>query len=145
MHAGRKGSCVALFLSFSAVSNAAAGGWSDRLIGPSAVPFHEGYPVPREMTIKEIEEHVVAFKEAARRAVTAGYDVLNIHAAHGYLLSEFLSPVANKRTDKYGGSFENRIRFLVEIVDAVRATIPESMPLVVRYVEKNLTSRLRAT
>ncbi|KAF9030684.1 FMN-linked oxidoreductase [Hymenopellis radicata] len=132
MHAGRKGSCVALYLSFSAVSNAAAGGWSDRLLAPSAVPFHEGYPVPREMTIKEIEEHVVAFKEAARRAVTAGYDVLNIHAAHGYLLSEFLSPVANKRTDKYGGSFENRIRFLVEIVDAVRATVPDSMPIVVR-------------
>ncbi|KAJ4469743.1 FMN-linked oxidoreductase [Lentinula edodes] len=132
MHSGRKGSCVALWLSFSAVATPAAGGWPDKIVAPSAVPFEPGYPVPHALTIKEIEEVVVAFKNSAQRAVTAGYDALNIHAAHGYLLSEFLSPVANKRTDKYGGSFENRIRLVLEVIDAVRAVIPDTMPLVLR-------------
>ncbi|KAJ4487938.1 FMN-linked oxidoreductase [Lentinula aciculospora] len=139
MHSGRKGSCVALWLSFSAVATPAAGGWADKIVAPSAVPFEQGYPVPHALTIKEIEEIVVAFKNSAQRAVTVGYDVINIHAAHGYLLSEFLSPVANKRTDNYGGSFENRIRIVLEIIDAVRAVIPETMPLVLRSVSLDLT------
>ncbi|KAJ3807411.1 hypothetical protein EV368DRAFT_86640 [Lentinula lateritia] len=113
MHSGRKGSCVALWLSFSAVATPAAGGWPDKVVAPSAVPFEPGYPVPHALTIKEIEE-VVAFKNSAQQAVIAGYDVLNIHAAH----------------DKYGGSFENRIRLVLEVIDAVRTVILDTMPLV---------------
>jgi 2,4-dienoyl-CoA reductase-like NADH-dependent reductase (Old Yellow Enzyme family) len=133
MHSGRKGSCVSLFLSFSGIASALEGGWPDRVVGPSDVPIDPSYPLPRELTVNEIQEIVIAFKDSARRAVTAGYDIINIHAAHGYLLSSFLSPHANRRTDKYGGSFENRIRILIEVIDAIRAVIPESMPLIVRY------------
>ncbi|KAJ6586751.1 NADH-dependent flavin oxidoreductase [Mycena sp. CBHHK59/15] len=132
MHSGRKGSCVALWLSFSGIASAVAGGWPDKIVGPSDFPIDSSYPVPRQLSIQDIAELVIAFKDAARRAVTAGYDVINIHAAHGYLLSSFLSPHANKRTDKYGGSFENRIRILIEVIDAIRAVIPETTPLVVR-------------
>ncbi|KAF7368431.1 NADH:flavin oxidoreductase 1 [Mycena venus] len=132
MHSGRKGSCVALYLSTSATATSVAGGWPDKIVGPSDLPFAPSSPVPRQLSIQDIDEVVIAFKDAARRAVTAGYDVINIHAAHGYLLSSFLSPHANRRTDKYGGSFENRIRILIEIIDAIRAVIPETMPLVVR-------------
>ncbi|KAJ7159992.1 FMN-linked oxidoreductase [Mycena crocata] len=132
MHSGRKGSCVALYLSFSGIAGKASGGWTDRLAGPSDFPIDPNYPKPREMSIEDIHDIIIAFKDSARRAVTAGYDVINIHAAHGYLLSSFLSPHANHRTDKYGGSFENRIRLLLEIIDAIRATVPETMPIVVR-------------
>lgn len=133
MHSGRKGSCVALYLSTSSTARSVEGGWPDKIAGPSDLPFDPSYPAPRQLSIQDIDEVIIAFKDAARRAVTAGYDVINIHAAHGYLLSSFLSPHANRRTDKYGGSFENRIRILVEIIDAIRAVIPETMPLVVRY------------
>jgi 2,4-dienoyl-CoA reductase-like NADH-dependent reductase (Old Yellow Enzyme family) len=119
-------------MSFSGVASALEGGWPDRLVGPSDVPIDPVYPLPRALSAQEIKEMVIAFKDAARRAVEAGYDVINIHAAHGYLLSSFLSPHANKRTDEYGGSFENRIRLLIEVIDAIRAVIPETMPLVVR-------------
>ncbi|KAJ7688926.1 hypothetical protein B0H14DRAFT_869029 [Mycena olivaceomarginata] len=132
MHSGRKGSCVALYLSTSSTARSVEGGWPDKIAGPSDLPFDPSYPTPRQLSIQDIDEVIIAFKDAARRAVTAGYDVINIHAAHGYLLSSFLSPHANRRTDKYGGSFENRIRILVEIIDAIRAVIPERMPLVVR-------------
>lgn len=132
MHAGRKASTVALWLSFSAVARPVEGGWPDKIVGPSAIPFSEAAPVPKELSKEEIADLVIAFSESARRAVEAGYDVINLHAAHGYLLSEFLSPVANKRTDEYGGSFENRIRFLIEVIDAIRAVIPNGMPLIVR-------------
>jgi 2,4-dienoyl-CoA reductase-like NADH-dependent reductase (Old Yellow Enzyme family) len=132
MHSGRKGSCVALFMSFSGVASALEGGWPDRIVGPSENPIDPAYPRPRALSVQEIAGMVIAFKDAAVRAVTAGYDVINIHAAHGYLLSSFLSPHANRRTDGYGGSFASRIRILIEVVDAVRAVIPETMPLVVR-------------
>ena len=81
-----------------------------------------------------IQQVISAFVDAAKRAVIAGFDVIEIHNAHGYLLHSFLSPVSNKRTDHYGGSFENRIRLTLEVVDAVRAAIPDDMPLFLRYV-----------
>ncbi|KAJ6602737.1 FMN-linked oxidoreductase [Mycena vulgaris] len=132
MHSGRKGSCVALWLSFSGIATAVAGGWPDKIAGPSDFPIDPSYPVPRQLSVEDIVDLVIAFKDAARRAVTAGYDVINIHAAHGYLLSSFLSPHANRRTDEYGGSFENRIRMLIEVIDAIRAVVPETMPIIVR-------------
>jgi 2,4-dienoyl-CoA reductase-like NADH-dependent reductase (Old Yellow Enzyme family) len=84
--------------------------------------------------LEGIQKVISAFADAAKRAVTAGFDVIEIHSAHGYLLNAFLSPMSNKRTDQYGGSFENRIRLTLEVVDAVRAVIPDHMPLFVRYV-----------
>jgi len=89
-------------------------------------------PVPKELTTKHIARIVKAFADAAARAVKAGIDVIEIHNAHGYLLQSFLSPISNQRTDEYGGSFENRIRLTLEVVDAVRAVIPEDMPLFLR-------------
>lgn len=89
------------------------------IIAPSAIPFH-GMKTPEEMTIQQIKETVVDFQKAAGRAKQAGFDVLEIHAAHGYLINQFLSPLVNKRTDEYGGSRENRYRFLREIIDAVK-------------------------
>jgi 2,4-dienoyl-CoA reductase-like NADH-dependent reductase (Old Yellow Enzyme family) len=87
---------------------------------------------PHELTPAELREIVEAFVAAAKRSVRAGFDVIEIHAAHGYLIHEFLSPLANHRTDEYGGAFENRIRFAIEVVKAVRAAIPDSMPLLLR-------------
>lgn len=111
--------------------DAAAGGWRP-VLGPSPVPFKEGYPVPEALDEAGIQRIVTAFVEAAERASRAGFQVAEIHAAHGYLLHQFLSPLANRRTDRYGGSFENRIRFLREVVDAVRSEWPEDKPLFVR-------------
>ncbi|HEY1134894.1 MAG TPA: NADH:flavin oxidoreductase/NADH oxidase, partial [Nocardioides sp.] len=108
---------------------AADGGWTT--LGPSATAF-TGYAAPRAMSTDDIAAVVTAFGDAARRADAAGFDVVEVHAAHGYLLHEFLSPLANERTDSYGGSFENRIRIVVEVVDAVRATWPEEKPVLVR-------------
>jgi 2,4-dienoyl-CoA reductase-like NADH-dependent reductase (Old Yellow Enzyme family) len=107
------------------------GGWA-RVLAPSAVPFKEGWIVPQALTTGEIAEIVEQFAAAARRALIAGFRVIEIHAAHGYLLHEFLSPITNKRGDEYGGSFENRTRALREVVGAVRGVIPEGMPLIVR-------------
>lgn len=108
-------------------------GWPEDVVGPTAKPFTETYPKPKELTKEGIKKVVDAFKDAAVRSVKAGFDVIEIHAAHGYLLSSFLSPNVNTRTDEYGGpSFENRIRFLLEVVDVVRSVIPETMPLFVR-------------
>lgn len=106
------------------------GGW--QTIAPSAVPYKEGLPVPREMSVDEIHEMVGKFRDAAARALKAGFKVLELHGAHGYLIHEFLSPYSNKRTDKYGGSFENRSRFLLEIVAAVHEVWPADLPLFVR-------------
>jgi 2,4-dienoyl-CoA reductase-like NADH-dependent reductase (Old Yellow Enzyme family) len=94
--------------------------------------FTEGYPLPRPLSIDEIKHIVSAFAAAARRACEAGFRVIEIHAAHGYLIHEFLSPLTNQRTDPYGGSFENRTRMLREIVAAVRGSWPEGAPLFVR-------------
>jgi len=96
------------------------------------LPFIPTDPQPKELTLEGIENIVKAFAEAAKRAVAVGFDVIEVHSAHGYLLSSFLSPTSNKRTDKYGGSFENRIRLTVEVVDAIRAAIPKDTPLFVR-------------
>lgn len=101
-------------------------------MGASAIRWGEGYAMPREMSRSDIQGVVEGFRDAARRAVQAGVDVIEIHGAHGYLISSFLSPISNRRTDEYGGSFENRIRLLVDVVKAVREVIPEGMPLLVR-------------
>ncbi len=107
------------------------GGWLP-VLAPSAKPFREGWMVPHAMSAQEIAGVVRAFARASERAVAAGFRMLEIHAAHGYLLHEFLSPLTNRRTDAYGGSFENRTRALREVVSAVREVVPEAMPLAVR-------------
>ncbi|KAF8156008.1 hypothetical protein B0H34DRAFT_517522 [Crassisporium funariophilum] len=131
-HAGRKASNVAPWLNSGPLAGPEVGGWPDEVVGPSNVPFHESYATPKELDVAGIKRIVKAFVNGAKRAVEAGFDVIEIHNAHGYLLSSFLSPVSNKRTDDYGGSFENRTRLTLEIVDAVRAVIPEDMPLFLR-------------
>lgn len=131
-HAGRKASTVAPFLSFGDTAHLDVNGWPNDVIGPSAIPFSDTFPMPREMTLAEIEEVKADFVRAAMRAVKAGFDVIEIHNAHGYLLGNFLSPTSNKRTDKYGGSFENRVRLTLEIVEGIRAAIPKDMPLFLR-------------
>src|SRR6202171_4767648 len=90
----------------------AAGGWA--VVGPSAVPFDEGHPVPKALDEAGIEEIIAAFEAATRRALAAGFRLIEIHAAHGYLLHEFLSPLSNRRADEYGGSLENRVCIFVE-------------------------------
>ncbi|KAH9934527.1 FMN-linked oxidoreductase [Epithele typhae] len=132
-HAGRKGSVAPVWHAGHEVvpPGARTGGFADDLVAPSAVPHDVGV-VPRAMTVEDIKAMVRAFVDAARRAVEAGVDVVEVHAAHGYLLHSFLSPVTNRRTDDYGGSFENRARLLLEVVDAVRAVVPDTMPLFVR-------------
>lgn len=110
---------------------------------PSAIAFNEQYKTPTEMTIEQIEQTIIQFKEAAERAIRAGFEVLEIHAAHGYLINEFLSPLTNKRTDQFGGSAENRYRLLSRIIDVIRSIW--NGPLLVRvsayeYVEGGLTA-----
>jgi NADPH2 dehydrogenase len=105
---------------------------SDTPVAPSAIAFSEDYRTPREMTVHEIRDVVQAFRDAARRALMAGYDLLEIHAAHGYLIHEFLSPITNKREDMYGGSLVNRTRFLREVLMEVREVWPEDKPLIIR-------------
>jgi NADPH2 dehydrogenase len=105
---------------------------SDTPVAPSAIAFSEDYRTPREMTVHEIRDVVQAFRDAARRALMAGYDLLEIHAAHGYLIHEFLSPLTNKREDMYGGSLVNRTRFLREVLIAVREVWPENKSLIIR-------------
>jgi len=131
-HAGRKASTVAPWLSHGATASSAAGGWPDDVFAPSAIAFNDKYPVPKEMTLENIAQLKKDFVAAAQRAVKAGFDVIELHNAHGYLLHEFLSPATNKRTDIYGGSFDNRVRLTLEIVELIRETIPKDMPLFVR-------------
>jgi 2,4-dienoyl-CoA reductase-like NADH-dependent reductase (Old Yellow Enzyme family) len=107
------------------------GGWSN-IAAPSSIAFAEGYGKPHELDAAGIAEVKAAFAAATRRALAAGFDIVEIHAAHGYLLHEFLSPLSNHRTDNYGGSFQNRIRLLVETADAIRAEWPDDRPLFVR-------------
>jgi 2,4-dienoyl-CoA reductase-like NADH-dependent reductase (Old Yellow Enzyme family) len=102
------------------------------VVGPSAIQHLEGWPIPRELGTAEITEVVEAWASAARRAVAAGFDVLEIHGAHGYLVHQFLSEAANKRIDKYGGSLANRMRFALEITEAIRAVWPHDKPLFFR-------------
>ncbi|KAL3441454.1 hypothetical protein BJX65DRAFT_322409, partial [Aspergillus insuetus] len=131
-HAGRKASTLPPFVHRNATATEEDGGWPENVYAPSAVPFNDAYPQPKAMTIDKIHEFKVAFVDAARRAVKACFDVVEIHAAHGYLIHQFLSPISNRRTDEYGGSFENRTRLLLEITDLVRKAIPAEMPLFVR-------------
>jgi len=106
------------------------GNWE--VIGPSAIPYGEGCHVPREATRADLDRVVADFVAAARRGVEAGFDLIEVHAAHGYLLSSFLSPVSNRRTDEHGGCLANRLRFPLEVFDAVRAEVPASIPVTVR-------------
>ncbi|KAJ3800766.1 FMN-linked oxidoreductase [Lentinula aff. detonsa] len=129
-HAGRKASTVAPFLHLNANATPVAGGWQP--LGPSAIPFSEVNQTPEELTKEDIQRIVKAWADSAKRAVAAGFDVIEIHNAHGYLLMSFISPASNHRTDEYGGSFENRIRLTLEIIDAIRAVIPDGMPLFLR-------------
>jgi 2,4-dienoyl-CoA reductase-like NADH-dependent reductase (Old Yellow Enzyme family) len=103
-----------------------------KTVGPSALPFSETSPTPKELTTDDIKTIVHKFQGAATRALKAGFKVVEIHAAHGYLLHEFLSPISNKRTDQYGGNFENRIRIVVEITEAIRQVWPQELPLFMR-------------
>ena len=136
-HAGRKASTAAPWLRAKRAVPIEFGGWPDNVWAPSRVPYditNESDPDPEQLTLEDIQTVITAFAEAAKRAVRAGFDVIEIHNAHGYLLHNFISPISNKRTDQYGGSFENRTRLTLEVVDAVRAAIPEDMPLFLRYV-----------
>ena len=128
-HAGRKASTRAPFVPGSVVVEPGEGGWIPE--APSAEAY-EGLASPEEVSPSRIAEIVAAFADSAVRAVRAGFDAIEIHAAHGYLLHEFLSPLSNHRVDDYGGSFENRIRIVLEVVQAVRSVMPETMPLFVR-------------
>ncbi|TVT60949.1 NADH:flavin oxidoreductase/NADH oxidase [Amycolatopsis rhizosphaerae] len=130
IHAGRKGRRNPPW-SAHTPRPAASDDW--RVLGPSAVPIGvEEFSTPVEMSLGDIEDTVTAFANAARRADEAGYEVLDLQAAHGYLIHSFLSPLTNRRTDRYGGSTENRFRFLVEIIDRIRATWPAGKALFVR-------------
>jgi 2,4-dienoyl-CoA reductase-like NADH-dependent reductase (Old Yellow Enzyme family) len=128
-HAGRKASTAVPWEGGAGVPVAAAG-WQP--LAPSAIPFSERTLTPRAMTLEDIAEVVHAFVAASRRAVTAGFRLIELHFAHGYLVHEFLSPLSNRRDDAYGGGFEQRIRLALEIARAVRAAWPEHLPLLAR-------------
>jgi NADPH2 dehydrogenase len=102
------------------------------IVGPSAIKHSNDYEMPRELSKEDINQVVLAFKEAARRSNEAGFDVIEIHGAHGYLVHEFLSPISNKRTDEYGGTVENRVRFLKEILHSVKEVWPNEKPILLR-------------
>jgi 2,4-dienoyl-CoA reductase-like NADH-dependent reductase (Old Yellow Enzyme family) len=129
-HAGRKASTYRPWDPHKGELPAGAGGWPT--VGPSAIRFADDYPLPKGLTVDQIHAVTEAFVGAAQRALKAGFRVIEIHAAHGYLLHEFLSPLSNTRTDQYGGSFENRVRMLLEVTAAVRKVWPQEMPLFVR-------------
>ena len=128
-HAGRKASTDVPWRGGKPLS-AEQEGWDP--VAPSAAAFAEGYPTPRELTTSDIAGIVKAFADAAKRAFDGGFELIELHNAHGYLAHEFLSPLSNKRTDRYGGPLENRMRFSLEVVDAVRAVWPERLPLFLR-------------
>jgi 2,4-dienoyl-CoA reductase-like NADH-dependent reductase (Old Yellow Enzyme family) len=128
-HAGRKGSTAAPWLGGAKVSPS-EGGWVP--MAPSALPFDVNYPLPKQLTVPEINQIVEDFRAGARRALAAGFQVVEVHAAHGYLAHEFLSPLSNLRDDEYGGSLENRMRFPLRVVQAVREVWPQKWPVFVR-------------
>lgn len=128
-HAGRKASTTEPWNGDGKVDEE-NGGWET--VAPSASAFKEDYPQPRAMTKADIEQAIEDFVAAARRSVEAGFEVIEIHAAHGYLFHEFLSPLSNERTDEYGGSLENRMRFPLEVSRQVRRIVPENLPVFVR-------------
>lgn len=141
-HAGRKASTTRPWEGARAVP-VADGGWDD-VMAPSTIPFNDVYPMPRALDEAGIARVIDAFASAARRAVAAGFQVAEIHAAHGYLLHEFLSPISNRRTDGWGGDFDGRARLTLEVARAVRAAWPDDLPVLVRisatdYVEGGWT------
>jgi 2,4-dienoyl-CoA reductase-like NADH-dependent reductase (Old Yellow Enzyme family) len=129
-HAGRKASTYRPWDGNGKIHES-AGGWN-KVVAPSAIPFADAYPMPQALSTEGIQEVIGAFAAAAQRACEAGFRVLEVHAAHGYLIHEFVSPLSNQRSDAYGGSFQNRTRILREIVGAVRKVWPERAPLFVR-------------
>jgi 2,4-dienoyl-CoA reductase-like NADH-dependent reductase (Old Yellow Enzyme family) len=128
-HAGRKASTKVPWQGGGPLSKE-EGGWTP--VSSSAQPFDVGYAVPEELSLSQIEEILIEYQNATRRALAAGFQVVEIHAAHGYLLHQFLSPFSNHRKDAYGGSFENRIRMVVRVTQVVRGAWPENLPLLVR-------------
>lgn len=128
-HAGRKASHSSPWKGRKMLTEE-EGGW--KTVSPSNMPFYETEPAPHQLSFAEIKDLIQVFADAGKRAIQAGFEIVEIHAAHGYLINEFLSPLSNHRTDEYGGSFENRIRFLVEIVKETRNVIGENRPLFVR-------------
>lgn len=128
-HAGRKASCRPPWEG-GAVIPPGAGGWQPG--APSPVPFQDGDPAPRELDAAGIDAVVAAFEAATRRALTAGFRVIEVHAAHGYLVHEFLSPISNLRTDEYGGTLENRMRLALRVAERVRGVVPAELPVFVR-------------
>jgi 2,4-dienoyl-CoA reductase-like NADH-dependent reductase (Old Yellow Enzyme family) len=129
-HAGRKASSNKPWEKEKNILPGTPLGWQG--VAPSPIAYDQGYAIPRELNVSEIHAIQDAFGEGARRAFLAGFEWLEIHAAHGYLIHSFYSPVSNKRTDEYGGSFENRVRFLMETVRTVRLVWPDHLPLTVR-------------
>jgi 2,4-dienoyl-CoA reductase-like NADH-dependent reductase (Old Yellow Enzyme family) len=129
-HAGRKASTAAPWTGGATLKTAEEGGWP--VVAPSPIPFHPSDPTPVALDEAGIDAIVDAFDAAARRALAAGFKVLEIHAAHGYLLHQFLSPQSNQRDDQYGGSLENRMRFVLRVTERLRATVPAELPLFVR-------------
>ncbi len=129
-HAGRKGSVTRPWERDVPVPPSQPEGW--QVVGPSEIAFQPQSQVPHALSIDEIQQVVNAFRDAAFRALQAGFNLIEIHAAHGYLLHSFYSPISNHRTDRYGGSFDNRVRFLLEVVRAVRTVWPVTLPLIVR-------------
>lgn len=129
-HAGRKASCDVPWTGGRSLKTAAEGGWP--VVGPSPLPFDTGDPVPVPLTEDDIGRCIGAWEAAARRALAAGFKVIELHAAHGYLMHEFLSPISNQRTDEYGGSLENRMRLLLRLAGRLRGLIPQELPFFVR-------------
>jgi 2,4-dienoyl-CoA reductase-like NADH-dependent reductase (Old Yellow Enzyme family) len=128
-HAGRKASTAPPWTGGKPVA-VQDGGWEP--VGPSALAFDAGYTVPRGLSVSEIGEIIGAFRKSAERVLAAGFEILEIHAAHGYLLHQFLSPLSNTRTDEYGGKFENRVHIVEQVVRTVREVWPQRLPLFVR-------------
>jgi len=136
-HAGRKASHELPWLGGAQFPSDHPNGW--KAVAPSALPFAPGEEPPAALDKEGIEKVKADFKAAAKRALAAGFDVIELHAAHGYLINEFLSPLSNHRTDEYGGSFENRIRFLLEIIESVKEVWPEENPLFIRISSTDWT------
>ncbi|KAL9099401.1 MAG: hypothetical protein Q9163_005099 [Psora crenata] len=131
-HAGRKSSTVAPWLRQGDTATEELNGWPDNVYAPSAIAYNNRFPHPKEMTKDDIQNLKDAWVASVKRALACGFDVIEIHNAHGYLLHSFVSPVSNTRTDEYGGSFENRTRLTREIVELTRQTMPRDMPLFLR-------------
>ena len=131
-HAGRKASFLRPWDGASPITKEASDEPAWQTIGPSAIPINDSSPIPKEMTIEDIKKVKSDFKKAAQRADKAGFEIIEIHGAHGYLLHSFFSPISNKRNDKYGGSFENRTRFALETVAEIKLVWPENKPIFFR-------------